>query len=116
METSELVGKRFIITGGAGFIGISVLRHLINNTEHHVVNLDKLTYAGNLESLSSIENDNRYQFKQIDICDKQAVNNLFTEFKPDIIMHLAAESHVDRSIDGPAEFIHTNIVSAPQSY
>ncbi len=110
METSKLVGKRFIITGGAGFIGTSVLRHLINNTEHHVVNLDKLTYAGNLESLSSIEDDNRYQFKQIDICDKQAVNNLFTEFKPDIIMHLAAESHVDRSIDGPAEFIHTNIV------
>jgi len=110
LKTDKLAGKRFIITGGAGFIGTSVIRHLINNTNHQVLNLDKLTYAGNLESLSSIENDNRYQFKQIDICDKQAINNLFSEFKPDIIMHLAAESHVDRSIDGPAEFIHTNIV------
>lgn len=110
MNTVQLASKRFIITGGAGFIGTSVLRHLINNTNHHVVNLDKLTYAGNLESLSSIENDSRYQFKQIDICDKQAVNKLIVDFKPDIIMHLAAESHVDRSIDGPAEFIHTNIV------
>lgn len=110
MKTDKLVGKRFIITGGAGFIGSAVLRHLINNTNHHVLNLDKLTYAGNLESLISIENDTRYQFKQIDICDKEAIANLFAEFKPDIIMHLAAESHVDRSIDGPAEFIHTNIV------
>ena len=110
MKTNKLAGKRFIITGGAGFIGSSVLRHLIHNTNHHVINLDKLTYAGNLESLSSIENDTRYQFKRIDICDKQAVNKLFVDFKPDIIMHLAAESHVDRSIDGPAEFVHTNIV------
>jgi len=110
LKTDKLAGKRFIITGGAGFIGTSVLRHLINNTNHHVLNLDKLTYAGNLESLSNIENHKRYQFKKIDICDKQAVNQIFSEFKPDVIMHLAAESHVDRSIDGPAEFIHTNIV------
>lgn len=99
-----------LVTGGAGFIGSAVIRHLINETEHHVLNVDKLTYAGNLESLISVSDHPRYQFTQTDICDHVSLTRLFLEFQPDIIMHLAAESHVDRSIDGPAEFINTNIV------
>ena len=99
-----------LITGGAGFIGSAVVRHIIKNTNHVVLNIDKLTYAGNLESLKDIENNNRYQFKQIDICDAEALKQAFLDFQPHLIMHLAAESHVDRSIDGPAEFITTNIV------
>lgn len=99
-----------LVTGGAGFIGSAVIRHLINETEHHVLNVDKLTYAGNLESLISVSDHPRYQFAQTDICEQVSVTRLFLEFQPDIIMHLAAESHVDRSIDGPAEFINTNIV------
>ena len=102
--------KTVIVTGGAGFIGSAVIRHLINNTDYRVVNLDKLTYAGNLESLASVESDPRYHFRQVDICDKQAVEEIFTEMQPTVMMHLAAESHVDRSIDGPADFIDTNIV------
>jgi dTDP-glucose 4,6-dehydratase len=100
----------FLVTGGAGFIGSAVVRELINNTQHNVINLDKLTYAGNLESLQEIENNKRYTFIQADICDADKMDAVLEEFKPDIIMHLAAESHVDRSIDGPAEFIQTNIV------
>jgi dTDP-glucose 4,6-dehydratase len=100
----------FLVTGGAGFIGSAVVRELLNNTQHNVVNLDKLTYAGNLESLTEIENNARYTFIQADICDADKMDAVLEEFKPDIIMHLAAESHVDRSIDGPAEFIQTNIV------
>ncbi|TCB65067.1 dTDP-glucose 4,6-dehydratase [Acinetobacter sp. ANC 4178] len=99
-----------LVTGGAGFIGSAVVRHIIENTKHHVLNIDKLTYAGNLESLVSVENNERYQFSQIDICDQAALEKIFQQFKPDVVMHLAAESHVDRSIDGPAEFITTNIV------
>ncbi|EXA59741.1 dTDP-glucose 4,6-dehydratase [Acinetobacter baumannii 348935] len=99
-----------LVTGGAGFIGSAVIRHLINETEHHVLNVDKLTYAGNLESLVSVSDHSRYQFTQTDICDHISLTRLFLEFQPDIVMHLAAESHVDRSIDGPAEFINTNIV------
>lgn len=99
-----------LVTGGAGFIGSAVIRHLINETEHHVLNVDKLTYAGNLESLISVSDNPRYQFAQTDICDHVSLTRLFLEFQPDIVMHLAAESHVDRSIDGPAEFINTNIV------
>ncbi len=99
-----------LVTGGAGFIGSAVIRHLINETEHHVLNVDKLTYAGNLESLISVSDHPRYQFTQTDICDHVFLTRLFSEFQPDIVMHLAAESHVDRSIDGPAEFINTNIV------
>lgn len=99
-----------LVTGGAGFIGSAVIRHLINETEHHVLNVDKLTYAGNLESLISVSDHPRYQFTQTDICDHISLTRLFLEFQPDIVMHLAAESHVDRSIDGPAEFINTNIV------
>lgn len=99
-----------LVTGGAGFIGSAVIRHLINETEHHVLNVDKLTYAGNLESLISVSDHPRYQFTQTDICDHVSLTRLFLEFQPDMVMHLAAESHVDRSIDGPAEFINTNIV------
>lgn len=101
---------KIIVTGGAGFIGSAVIRHIIKNTNSHVLNIDKLTYAGNLESLAEIEDNAHYTFKQIDICDATAIEQAFDDFQPDLIMHLAAESHVDRSIDGPAEFINTNIV------
>ncbi|MEG1856602.1 MAG: dTDP-glucose 4,6-dehydratase, partial [Acinetobacter sp.] len=98
------------VTGGAGFIGSAVVRHIIENTDHCVLNVDKLTYAGNLESLALVENNERYQFSQTDICDQVELEKIFQEFQPDAVMHLAAESHVDRSIDGPAAFIQTNIV------
>ena len=101
---------RILVTGGAGFIGSAVIRHIIENTQHHVLNVDKLTYAGNLESLRSIEKSERYKFSQTDICDQVVLERIFHEFQPDSVMHLAAESHVDRSIDGPAAFIQTNIV------
>lgn len=101
---------KILITGGAGFIGSAVVRHIIESTQDSVVNVDKLTYAGNLESLSSICSSERYRFEQVDICDRPALDRVFAEHKPDAVMHLAAESHVDRSIDGPAEFIATNIV------
>lgn len=101
---------KIIVTGGAGFIGSAVIRHIIKKTDHQVLNVDKLTYAGNLESLIEVENDPKYSFKQIDICNADAIKTAFDDFKPDLIMHLAAESHVDRSIDGPTEFINTNIV------
>jgi dTDP-glucose 4,6-dehydratase len=102
--------KTILVTGGAGFIGSAVIRHLINDTEYKVVNVDKLTYAGNLESLISISNNERYSFEKVDICDAKEIKRVFEQYQPDIIMHLAAESHVDRSIDGPGEFIQTNIV------
>jgi dTDP-glucose 4,6-dehydratase len=102
--------KTVIVTGGAGFIGSAVIRHLIEHTDYRVVNFDKLTYAGNLESLVSIAEDPRYHFEKGDICDHRQVKNAFIEFRPCAVMHLAAESHVDRSIDGPAEFINTNVV------
>ncbi len=102
--------KTFLITGGAGFIGSAVVRELVKNTQHRVVNVDKLTYAGNLESLASVESNERYTFVQADICDAPAMQQLFEQHQPDVVMHLAAESHVDRSIDGPAEFIQTNVV------
>ncbi|WP_288776158.1 dTDP-glucose 4,6-dehydratase [uncultured Psychrobacter sp.] len=101
---------KIIVTGGAGFIGSAVIRHIIKNTNSYVLNIDKLTYAGNLESLAEIEDSANYSFKQIDICDATTIEQAFNEFQPNLIMHLAAESHVDRSIDGPAEFINTNIV------
>ena len=102
--------KRIVITGGAGFIGSAVVRYLLNDTENLVLNLDKLTYAGNLESLASVVDHPRYKFLQADIVDQAAVSAALVEFQPDAIMHLAAESHVDRSIDGPSDFIQTNIV------
>ncbi|WP_333913750.1 dTDP-glucose 4,6-dehydratase [Vibrio coralliirubri] len=99
-----------LVTGGAGFIGSAVIRHIINNTEDTVINIDKLTYAGNLESLAEINTDSRYFFEHIDICQRAELDRVFNEYKPDAVMHLAAESHVDRSIDGPAAFIETNII------
>jgi dTDP-glucose 4,6-dehydratase len=102
--------QKVLVTGGAGFIGSALIRFLINETSHSVVNLDKLTYAGNLQSLRSIEESGRYTFVQMDICDHDSLKVLFVKEQPDLVMHLAAESHVDRSIDGPAEFIQTNIV------
>jgi dTDP-glucose 4,6-dehydratase len=101
---------KILVTGGAGFIGSAVIRHIIQNTKDSVINLDKLTYAGNLDSLSSIDKDSRYCFEQVDICDRELVKRVFQTHKPDVIMHLAAESHVDRSIDGPGDFIQTNII------
>lgn len=101
---------KILITGGAGFIGSAVIRHIITHTEHKVLNIDKLTYAGNLQSLASIANSPNYQFSQTDICDKQTLTALFNQFCPDIVMHLAAESHVDRSILASDVFIQTNII------
>ena len=102
--------KCILVSGGAGFIGSAVIRHIINNTNHQVVNVDKLTYAGNLESLTDVSDNERYQFEQVDICDAIDIKRILNQYQPNIIMHLAAESHVDRSIDGPGEFIQTNIV------
>lgn len=101
---------KFLVTGGAGFIGSAVVRHIINHTDDSLVNVDKLTYAGNLESLLPASNSDRYGFENIDICNRAELDRIFSEFKPEVVMHLAAESHVDRSIDGPAAFIETNIV------
>lgn len=101
---------KFLVTGGAGFIGSAVIRHLINETDHEVCNIDALTYAGNLDSLVSIDKSDRYQFHEINICNIELLGFVFEEFCPDIVIHLAAESHVDRSIDDPSNFIKTNIV------
>ncbi|MET1309477.1 dTDP-glucose 4,6-dehydratase [Vibrio parahaemolyticus] len=101
---------KIIITGGAGFIGSAVVRHIIRGTQDTVINLDKLTYAGNLESLVDVSESERYYFEQVDICDRAELDRVFSEHQPDMVMHLAAESHVDRSIDGPAAFIETNVM------
>lgn len=102
----------FLVTGGAGFIGSAVIRELIAGTAHRVVNVDKLTYAGNLESLASVAKNPRYRFEQVDIGDAEAMQRVFDTHRPDVVMHLAAESHVDRSIDGPAAFIETNLLGS----
>jgi dTDP-glucose 4,6-dehydratase len=105
---------KILVTGGAGFIGSAVVRHIINNTQDQVINLDKLTYAGNLESLAAVASNSRYAFEQVDICNRSELDRVLDQHQPDAIMHLAAESHVDRSIDGPAAFIETNIVGTYQ--
>jgi dTDP-glucose 4,6-dehydratase len=109
-QVVEQMDRTILVTGGAGFIGSAVVRHLLRHTSHTVVNVDKLTYAGNLESLGPVLPNERYRFEQVDISDREAVDRLFAQYAPDAVMHLAAESHVDRSIDGAADFIHTNIV------
>ena len=101
---------KILVTGGAGFIGSAVIRHIISNTQDRVINVDKLTYAGNLESLVSVDKNERYVFEQVDICDRAELDRVFAQHQPDAVMHLAAESHVDRSITGPSDFIQTNIV------
>ena len=105
---------KILVTGGAGFIGSAVVRHITQDTDNTVLNVDKLTYAGNLESLAKVADNPRYQFSQTDICDRAALDQLFQAFQPDAVMHLAAESHVDRSITGPAAFIETNIIGTYQ--
>jgi dTDP-glucose 4,6-dehydratase len=105
-----VTARRFVITGGAGFIGSAVVRHLIENTPHRVLVVDKLTYAGNLDNLASIASTDRYKFARGDICNARDMRAIVEGFRPDVLMHLAAESHVDRSIDGPGEFVQTNVV------
>ena len=102
--------KRILITGGSGFIGSALIRYIINQTQDSVINIDKLTYAANQSALKEVENNPRYAFEQIDICDLKAIESVFEKYQPDAVMHLAAESHVDRSISGAADFIQTNIV------
>src|SRR5262249_36119594 len=111
-ETKGL--RRVLVTGGAGFIGSALIRHLIEATGAHVVNLDKLTYAGNLDSLANVALSERYAFEQVDICDGRALQRVFQQHTLDAVMHLAAESHVDRSIDAPGEFLQTNLIGTYQ--
>ena len=101
---------KILVTGGAGFIGSAVIRHIIRDTQDTVINLDKLTYAGNLESLAEVSDSERYHFEHVDICQRDELERVFAKHQPDLVMHLAAESHVDRSIDGPAAFIETNVM------
>ncbi|UCH65769.1 MAG: GDP-mannose 4,6-dehydratase, partial [Ignavibacterium sp.] len=102
--------KTIIVTGGAGFIGSNLIKYFMANSGYRIINLDKLTYAGSLQSLKNIEMNSRYKLEKVDICDINEVRRVFTEYNPDYIINLAAESHVDRSIDGPGTFIQTNIV------
>jgi dTDP-glucose 4,6-dehydratase len=106
--------KQFLVTGGAGFIGSALVRFLLENTEHRVVVVDKLSYAGNLASLALVQQNARFAFEQVDICHRAELDRVMAHYQPDCIMHLAAESHVDRSIDGPIAFVETNIVGTYQ--
>src|SRR4029077_17972192 len=106
----HVMSKRLLVTGGAGFIGSAVVRHIIRETPHQVLVVDKLTYAGNLDSLAPVSNDPRYSFMRADVADAPKTREAFESYQPAAVMHLAAESHVDRSIDGPGEFIQTNVV------
>ena len=110
MDKERLAGKNILITGGAGFIGSALIRYLIKEVGCSVVNIDKLTYAANLSSLDQVKDNSRYFFEQSDICDRETILNLLRTYRPNAVMHLAAESHVDRSIDGPDDFIKTNIL------
>lgn len=101
---------KILVTGGAGFIGSALIRYVINETDDYIFNVDKLTYAGNLESLAEVDSSERYSFIQLDICDRIGLFDLFESYQPDVVMHLAAESHVDRSIDSPGDFMQTNII------
>ena len=101
---------RILITGGAGFIGSAVIRHCLRHTKHHICNIDKLTYASNLDNLKDVLPHDRYRFEQVDICDRPALTRVFERHEPEAVMHLAAESHVDRSIENPDAFVQTNIV------
>ena len=103
---------KILVTGGAGFIGSAVIRYIVRNTVDSVVNVDKLTYAGNLDSLTEVSDNDRYDFEQVDICNREELERVFSDHQPDVVMHLAAESHVDRSIDGPAAFIETNFIGS----
>lgn len=102
--------KKILVTGGAGFIGSAAIRFIIKSTNHSIINIDKLTYSGNLENLANVENNSAYTFEKVDICNRIEISRIFNFYQPDAVLHFAAESHVDKSISGPAEFVNTNVI------